>query len=174
MPLPVARLAARLVLSTLLLARQGLAQGAEDPGNLAARDRFLGTQSTAMGVLGGWAAVSVGTGAGLWALGRTPFVRAVGVQQVAWGAIDGAIAAFSYRGILRDRGRIEPAAYWEQERRKLRTILAVNMALDLVYVAVGAALWRWGKSEQVRGAGAGVIPQGAFLLAFDSAFLFSL
>ena len=113
-------------------------------------------------------------GAGLWSTGRTPFVRAVGVQQVAWGAVDLAIAAFSYRGIYADRRRHEPLVFWERERRKLRTVLAVNIVLDVLYVGTGAALARFGQRETVRGAGTGVLPQGAFLLVFDSAFLLSL
>lgn len=60
------------------------------------------------------------------------------------------------------------------ERRKLRTVLAVNVALDVLYVGVGAALARYGQREEVRGAGVGILPQGAFLLVFDSAFLLSL
>ena len=138
------------------------------------RDRLLDRQATAMGVLGGWALLSVGTGAGLWALGRTPAVRAAGVQQVAWGGIDGLIAGLSYRGILADRRRTEPLEHWQRERQKLRTILGVNVALDVAYLAVGASLLAFGKRESVRGAGAGILPQGAFLLVFDSAFLLSL
>ncbi|RYE84697.1 MAG: hypothetical protein EOO75_17810 [Myxococcales bacterium] len=98
-------------------------------------------------------------------------MRAVGVQQVVWGAIDLTIAGLSYRGIRADRGKREPLAHWEHERRKLRTILAVNVALDVLYVAAGVALARLGRREAVRGAGVGIVPQGAFLLVFDSAFL---
>lgn len=121
-----------------------------------------------------WSGASVTTGALLWSLGRTPFVRAFGVQQLAWGAIDGAITAFSFRGLSQDRARHEPAAHWQHERDRLRTILAINVALDVAYVAVGAGLLRHGRRDTVRGAGAGVLPQGAFLLVFDSAFWLSL
>jgi hypothetical protein len=162
-----ASLALALLFSTSLASAEPTAADLE-------RDRLLAHQTTAMGVLGGWALLSVGTGAGLWALGRTPFVRAMGVQQVAWGGIDGLIAGLSYRGILADRRRSEPPAYWAQERSKLRTILGVNVALDVAYLAVGASLLAFGRRESVRGAGAGILPQGAFLLVFDSAFLLSL
>jgi len=168
------RLAARLAIAWLLIALDSGAQAAPGPGGDRERDELLATQTRAMGVLGGWSVVSLGAGAGLLASGRTPFVRAIGVQQLAWGAIDGAIAAFSYRGIVADRARSEPGAYWQRERGKLSTVLAINVALDVLYVVVGASLWKFGKSDRVRGAGAGVIPQGGFLLAFDGAFLLSL
>jgi hypothetical protein len=162
-----ASLALGLIFSTSLAS-------AEPTAADQARDQLLDRQTTAMSVLGGWTLLSVGTGAGLWALGRTSFVRAMGVQQVAWGGIDGLIAGLSYRGILADRRRSEPLAYWAQERGKLRTILGVNVALDVAYLAVGASLLAFGRRESVRGVGAGILPQGAFLLVFDSAFLISL
>lgn len=138
------------------------------------RDRLLTQQTWAMGALASWGVGSMATGAALWSTGRTPFVRAFGVQQLAWGAVDLTIAALSYRGIRSDRTLHEPPAYWERERRKLRTVLAVNVALDVLYVGAGAALARYGRTEAVRGAGVGIVPQGAFLFVFDSAFLLSL
>lgn len=138
------------------------------------RDELLVRQTWAMAALGTWGAGSIATGAALWSSGRTPFVRAVGVQQLAWGAVDLTIAALSYRGIRRDGTLQQPRASWERERQKLRTVLAANVALDLVYVGVGAALARYGRREEVRGAGVGILPQGAFLLVFDSAFWLSI
>jgi hypothetical protein len=125
-------------------------------------------------VLTAWSGASIVTGTALLAAGRTPFVRAVGIQALAWGAIDGAIAAFAWKGVHDDARRVEDAAHWDEKRKKLRTIVAVNVALDVLYVAAGAALLAWGKKDEVRGAGAGILPQGAFLLAFDAALVFGL
>ena len=105
-------------------------------------------------VLGGWAAASVAVGA---ALSVSPRTRGFGRQTVAWGAIDGAIAAVGARNRSR-RGPTDPV--------RLRRVLLVNAALDVGYVAVGAVLTR---RERWRGDGAAVVVQGTFLLALDTA-----
>jgi hypothetical protein len=105
-------------------------------------------------VLGSWAAASVAVGA---ALSLSPRTRGFGRQTVAWGAIDGAIAAVGARNRAR-RGPTDPV--------RLRRVLLVNAVLDVGYVAVGAALTR---RDRWRGDGLAVVAQGAFLLALDTA-----
>lgn len=102
-------------------------------------------------VLGGWAAGSVLAGA-LLARRAPGFAR----QTVAWGLVDGAIAAWGVRG-RRRRGPTDPA--------RLRRVLLVNAGLDVGYVAAGAWLVRDGRW---RGDGAAVVVQGAFLLGLDA------
>ncbi len=50
-----------------------------------------------------------------------------------------------------------------------RTVFLINAGLDVLYIAGGAALMGLGKSDFVKGSGAGVILQGSFLLLFDGA-----
>lgn len=104
-------------------------------------------------VLGGWAAVSVLSGA---VLSISPRTRGFGRQTVAWGAVDGAIA---YAGARRRETKGPTGT------GRLRRILLVNAGLDVGYLAAGAWLVRDGRW---RGDGAAVLVQGAFLLALDS------
>jgi hypothetical protein len=142
------------------------------------------------GALGAWATGSVIVGAALAVVGRAsalPVVSGFARQQVAWGAIDGAIAAF---GLVKSRGqapdgvsivddddRPEPAAQAKAER--LERILLVNAGLDVIYVAGGIALAaaapnlaeRTGRDAQrIVGDGLGIVVQGGFLLALDTFF----
>lgn len=109
--------------------------------------------------LGGAAVVAGGV---LAVAGRTPPVRAFGLQTAGWGAVDLAIAVLG--SLTPDSG---PA--------RLRRVLLVNAGLDLGYVAAGAriALRRptfGGRvtPEQARGHGLAVVVQGAALFALDS------
>lgn len=97
--------------------------------------------------LGAWAAGSVVAGALLRR--RAPgFAR----QTAAWGAVDGAIAAY---------GALTPPT----DPVRLRKVLLVNAALDVGYLAAGAWLVRDGRW---RGDGLAVLVQGAFLLWLDT------
>lgn len=103
--------------------------------------------------LGRWAAASVAVGTGLSVPART---RGFGRQTFAWGAVDGAIAAYGARN-RRAKGPTDP--------QRLRRVLLVNAALDVGYLATGAWLVRDGRW---RGDGLGVLVQGGFLLWLDT------
>lgn len=140
-----------------------------DPARFAVRDAHLNYEFKAMTTLMTWAAASVLTGTMLTVTGGDDYTRAVGVQNIAWGAIDGVIAGVGYRGVRKQFQLDKPVAYWQAEERKLRKIFLINAGLDVLYVAAGAALMGFGKTDFVRGSGAGVILQGSFLFVFDSA-----
>lgn len=138
---------------------------------IAARDRFLAEQKKAMAMLAGWAAASMASGAMLWATaGKDDYTRAVGIQTLAWGAVDGVIAGFGGFNTYRQNGVDKPVAHWQAEEKKMRRIFLINAGLDVLYIATGAALVGFGKTDFVRGTGAGIALQGGFLLAFDTAF----
>lgn len=108
-------------------------------------------------------ASGAGVGAVLAVKGRTPGLRAFGQQTAAWGAIDLAIA-----GVGAARRSAPPSA------GRLRTVLLVNAALDVGYIAAGAYLAgrRPGpnarlQQDRARGHGLAVVTQGALLLALD-------
>lgn len=142
------------------------------------------------GALGAWATGSVVVGAVMAVVGRTaqlPVVSGFARQQVAWGAIDGAIAAF---GAVRSRGQApdglsiindddRPDEQSQQKARRLERLLTINAGLDVLYVASGIALAaaaaplarRTGRdADRIVGDGLGIVVQGGFLLALDGFF----
>lgn len=122
--------------------------------------RALGTTVAA------WGAANVVGGSVLAASGRGPGISAFGQQSAAWGAINLAIAGFGFW-----RSRRKPT-----DLPRLRTILLVNAALDVGYMAVGAGLMASVKgrtdphAEARRGHGAAIIVQGAGLGAIDTVY----
>jgi hypothetical protein len=133
------------------------------------RQRAIGRQ------LGAWAAASIAAGVALILAGG-PFGRAVGIQFVVWGAVDLAIAALGDRDRRRKlaRGAADDPAAAAAETRRLRRLLWINAGLDVVYLAVGAALVGLGRSPVLDGHGVGVLAQGGFLLLFDALHAASL
>ncbi len=131
--------------------------------------RFWGRVAAISRQLAAWALLSLAAGAAAAILGP-PFWRAVGIQFLVWGAIDLAIAAAGARDLRRKlaAGAADDPAAAERERRRLRRLLLVNAGLDVGYLAVGAALTGFGAGPIRAGHGAGVLVQGAFLLAFDA------
>ena len=120
--------------------------------------------------LGAWAVASVVVGAALLALASDPTARALGLQFVVWGAIDGAIAVAGAVALRRAHARGAPAdpERAAPERRRLRRLLWVNAGLDVVYVLAGLLLLLLWRTPEGLGHGLGVLVQGGFLLAFDA------
>lgn len=99
-----------------------------------------------------------------------PFLRALGLQFVIWGAVDLALVLSGERDRRRARARGEEAdpSAAERDRRRLVRLLRINVGLDVVYVAVGAGLILLGPDRVWAGHGTGVLIQGGFLLVFDA------
>ncbi len=118
-----------------------------------------------------WAGASVLAGAPL-ALVDGPFWRGFGVQSVAWGLIDAAIALAGGRGAAQKAARPEnhSPARQAEEREKLLRVLGINAGLDVAYVLGGLVLTTTrGRNDLfARGTGWGIAAQGAFLLGFDA------
>ncbi|WP_375425694.1 DUF6992 family protein [uncultured Friedmanniella sp.] len=117
-----------------------------------------------------WGAASVALGS-VPAFCSDPWWRAFGQQHVGWGAVDLALVAV-LEAVQRRRMRRLPhpwsPAVLAAEERRLRTILGVNVAADLGYVALGAALWASGQDRpRTAGAGAAIVLQGVFLAGHD-------
>lgn len=128
---------------------------------------FFHFQYRVLGVLWAWGLGSVA--AGLPALlSRNQVARQAGIQAIAWGAIDAALAWFGRRDA---RKKISASATdGPRQARRFRTILLINAGLDVGYVAGGWALLRRARGRDERaGMGIGIIIQGLFLLVFDSA-----
>lgn len=126
--------------------------------------------------LAAWALLSLASAAVLgWVAGRSggdvgATLRAVAVQFAVWGAIDAAIAALGERDRRRRLARAEDhdASATLAFAARLRRLLRLNAALDVGYLAVGAALVLAWRSPEGLGHGIGVLIQGGFLLAFDA------
>ena len=128
---------------------------------------FFYFQERVLSVLWRWGLASVA--AGLPALiVRNAVVRQAGMQTIAWGAIDAALAFFGRRG-ARERLRRGSNDALVQARR-FRLIVLINAGLDVGYIVGGWRLVRGARGRAERaGMGLGIIVQGLFLLLFDSA-----
>jgi hypothetical protein len=130
--------------------------------------RYLGQL---LPLLLGWAVVSFAAGAGL-RRSRNERLHGVADQFIAWGAIDGLIAAAGIAGTSKDSRRVEQGMLdlpgQARQARRFEWVVWVNTALDIGYVAAGSALARRNASNPYRrGAGLGIIIQGAFLFIWD-------
>jgi hypothetical protein len=142
------------------------AGGRADDTDLSLVAAVNGRERALLGELTVGAAVSAAAGGALWLRGRRsgrPALAAFGRQNVGWAVVDLAIAAWGRRSSSRtptlDVGSAATKA------RRLRTLTAVNAALDVGYVAAGAGLAR---RPERRGDGLGIVVQGAFLLWLDA------
>jgi hypothetical protein len=117
-----------------------------------------------------WSIFSVIAGAALLLLG--PLWRGVGIQAIAWGAIDAGIALVGGWVTRRRRAGLDDPSAPEvlaREARNLRRILQINTGLDVLYVAGGVALALTLGADNPfwRGNGRGIVVQGGFLFFFD-------
>lgn len=117
-----------------------------------------------------WSVVSVSAGVVLLFLG--PLWQGVGVEAIAWGAIDAGIALIGGWVTRRRRAMLpDPSApdVLAREARTLRRIFWINAGLDVLYVTGGVALaLTFGAHDPfLRGNGWGIVVQGGFLFLFD-------
>lgn len=137
-------------------------------------DSFFAYQRRRLAILKYWGLGSVLLGLPT-ALLSDPLPRQFGLQAATWGAIDAGLAVFGRWQARRKaqqyaQGDI-PDAQVQREIRTFRTILLVNAALDVGYIAGGLWLLRTASAEQRRtrqGMGSGIMVQGAFLLLYDA------
>ena len=143
------------------------------------RDELEGYEREITSLLTVWAAGSVVKGAAIALLGkrmgRKQWVR-FGRQTAMWGAVDALIAG---AGVLSRSRRSElTQEQVDAEARKLRTLLLLNAAADVLYVAGGAHIAvhaKPGPPERTsfkmgRGDGIAILIHGAFLLALDATY----
>ena len=117
-----------------------------------------------------WSLASIAFGLPILTL--SPFWRGVGIQFIAWGAIDLIIALVGANSAKRRKARLSPdelAGTAPPEAAKLKRILLINTALDVLYMAGGLALilTLGADNPEWQGHGWGIIVQGGFLFFFD-------
>ncbi len=115
-----------------------------------------------------WAGVCTLAGMILMLVGD-PTRQAFGLQAAAWGAVDGVIGWFGLKRTQKRLGKPSTDQDEDTEAQKIRRILWINNALDVLYVAGGTAIvYFLGREVPFwRGTGWGIIVQGAFLFFFD-------
>ena len=148
------------------------------------RDELEWTEREITTLLTAWAVGSVIKGTAIALLGkrtgRKQWMR-FGRQTAMWGAVDGLIAGAGALSRSR-RGELTPEQV-DAEVRKLRRLLLINAAADVVYIAGGAHIAFHAKPGRIdpptpettsfrmgRGDGIAMIIQGAFLLVLDATY----
>ena len=109
-----------------------------------------------------WSGLSISVGLLLILLGNS-FWKGFGIQAVAWGAIDAAIALIGLLLTNRRRSVCDSPEQMSQEARKLKRLLLVNFGLDFVYISIGIMLAYLRSEASWQGHGWGIIIQGSFL-----------
>lgn len=140
------------------------------------RDELEGYEREITTLLSVWAAGSVLKGGAIALIGKGTGRRqwvTFGRQTVMWGAVDGLIAGAG--ALIRARRGDLTQEHVDAEARKLRTLLLLNAAADVAYIAGGAHVafhaGRDGRSlRMTRGDGIAILFQGAFLLALDATY----
>lgn len=143
------------------------AQPAPAESGFQLRDPLMRQERVTLSVLLGYGGASMAAGGGLLAVDDS-FARGLAIQQLAWGAINATIAGVGLLQLSRESKRDEPAAHWRKQRVRLRRILWVNAALDVLYVAAGLTVLSMAESRRNQGTGAGIAIQGTGLLVFDT------
>jgi hypothetical protein len=172
---PRSALSPLLALALLCTAATARAQARSE----ADRDELLRERAVAVAALGAWALANVAAGSYLLladpaaAKGHTPdpearaFRRSFGALGLAYGIVNGAIAAGALASLLRERETLTAPGLVQFRRRQSADIVALNVGLEMLNVGVGAALWVHGPSGLARGAGAAFVVQNSFLVGYD-------
>jgi hypothetical protein len=140
------------------------ADSISNPYELALHDGYkpLLHQRNANRVLGSWSVLSMGAGA-YQLFSPNPFIKAMGMQNLIWGAVDGGIALY---GTHKLSNLNVGSKNLQLERDKFREILLINTLLDVGYLALGFGLSRSANAKW-HGHGYGILLQGGFLFLFD-------
>lgn len=108
-----------------------------------------------------WSVLSLLSGLYLW-FATNEFGQGFGIQAVAWGTVDAAIAFIGARSAVRRSSTADP----RKEALFIRKVLWINVGLDILYVIGGIIVFMW-EGLFWQGTGWGIILQGVFLFFFD-------
>lgn len=136
------------------------------------QDNFYGYQQRRLSILLGWGVASAALG-GIMQLFAQDFWKQFGLQALAWGAIDAALALVGIRSARNKERRYEQkelgSADEKKEARTIRRVLLINAGLDALYILSGSwVIWRFQMHTDRQGMGVGILLQGAWLLVFDA------
>jgi hypothetical protein len=132
-------------------------------------EAYAAKRQAMFATLGAWSLTSMGAGAGLAFGGPNDFERFIGVQALAWGAVN---LAFSFWGLVQSKSSLftteDSHEVVKKDSLSLSKVFWINALLDVGYVIAGALIWNLGSNDIVRGTGAGIVGQGGFLFGFDT------
>ncbi len=167
-----------LIISTALVLPVGAAYGQETPSLQQLRafqqDRIR-TNTTAMLVLGSWAAgnILVGVYGNFRAHGEAKYFHQF---NALWNTVNLGIALFGYMDAVSADPATMSAADIIRDHSSLQSFLLLNAGLDVAYITAGFYLKERAKSsssaERLRGYGNSLLLQGGFLLLFDLTLYF--
>ena len=109
-----------------------------------------------------WSILSLLSGLYIW-FATNEFGRGFGIQLVAWGAVDAAIAFVGARTAARRKSTADP----QNEALFIRKVLWINFGLDVFYILGGFWVIQAYSESFWQGTGWGIVLQGAFLFLFD-------
>ena len=109
-----------------------------------------------------WSILSLLSGLYIW-FAANEFGRGFGIQLVAWGAVDAAIAIVGVRSAARRKSTADP----KNEALFIRKVLWINFGLDVLYILGGFWVIQAYSESFWQGTGWGIVLQGAFLFLFD-------
>lgn len=141
------------------------------------REDFFVWQERVLDMLLAWGIGNVAAGAVL-AARASGIKRAIGVQAVAWGLVDSAVALYAgciaRRHAMSARSGLFGARHIQQRARRFEHLLALQTAADVVYVAAGAFFAYRSRSPWIQGTAIGVLIQGGALLLYDAGLVIRL
>jgi len=109
-----------------------------------------------------WSILSLLSGLYIW-FATNEFGRGFGIQLVAWGAVDAAIAIVGARTAARRKSTADP----KSEALFISKVLWINFGLDVLYILGGFWVIQTYLEMFWQGTGWGIVLQGAFLFLFD-------
>lgn len=140
-------------------------------GNAAGdREAFFLWQERVLDLLLSWGVGNVAAGS-VVALTQSGIPRAIGVQAVAWGAVDAAVALYAQcvarNHAVSARAGILGARHIQARAQRFGSLLAINSGADVFYVLAGSLVAAKSSSDWVKGTAIGVVIQGGVLLLYD-------
>lgn len=154
---------------------QGSVQASIDELTLEQNERRLRINRDGMSILLGWAAVNMGVGTAGYFMADNPRWKAFHQMNAGWNIVNAAIGTFGLASALGDNPSGYGLVETYRQSQQIRTILAVNLGLDVAYMVGGGFLWERGirkESDRRVGFGQSLILQGGFLFAFDAVLLY--
>lgn len=154
---------------TLLFLLCSFLLAAQSPSLFEFNSRRLDINQAGMQVLGGWALLNMA-----WSASQLnsadPLKQSYHQMNLAWNGVNLAIAGFGWYQSQQNQ-EIWTLVESLSEQNKIERILAVNAALDVVYIMGGLYLQEYANRNEnpsrFKGFGRSIIVNGAFLLGFD-------
>lgn len=141
------------------------------------REDFFVWQERVLDMLLAWGLGNVAAGSFL-AVRARGIKRAIGIQAVAWGLADSAVALYAgciaRKHATTARSGLYGARHIQQRARRFEHLLALQTAADVIYVVAGAFFAYRSRSPWLQGTAIGVLIQGGALLIYDAGLVVRL